>query len=264
MKPLAAWLWLLAAAPTLAAPALAQSPGDLVRAYPEQLDRIDGDMLIWRDGTRMALDAGPNALLDQLRQPYPAGSPTPPAPDADPGRIRNTAFFNKMYGDCRKGEVAPKLAQVVWMPASWGHKISITRVNGIDRQLAAIAQELETLPAPVRRTLYPIGGTYLCRSVADTGQTSMHGWGAAIDINVAVSDYWLWQRPRHGLPAYVNRVPSAVVEIFERHGFIWGGHWAHFDTMHFEYRPELLQGVMTDTPPAESQTSRNAYRAASP
>jgi hypothetical protein len=28
------------------------------------------------------------------------------------------------------------------------------------------------------------------------------------------------------------------VEIFERHGFIWGGKWYHYDTMHFEYRPE--------------------------
>ncbi|MDP3291618.1 MAG: M15 family metallopeptidase, partial [Sulfuricurvum sp.] len=24
------------------------------------------------------------------------------------------------------------------------------------------------------------------------------------------------------------------------HGFIWGGRWYHYDTMHFEYRPELL------------------------
>jgi hypothetical protein len=30
------------------------------------------------------------------------------------------------------------------------------------------------------------------------------------------------------------------VAVFERHGFIWGGRWAHYDTMHFEYRPELL------------------------
>jgi hypothetical protein len=30
------------------------------------------------------------------------------------------------------------------------------------------------------------------------------------------------------------------VEIFEKHGFIWGGRWYHYDTMHFEYRPEIL------------------------
>ncbi len=31
-----------------------------------------------------------------------------------------------------------------------------------------------------------------------------------------------------------------IVRIFEKHGFIWNGYWYHFDTMHFEYRPELL------------------------
>ena len=72
-------------------------------------------------------------------------------------------------------------------------------------------------------------------TVADTGEPSMHAWGAAIDINTAYADYWLWG---HGGPA--NTIPAQIVEIFERHGFIWGGKWSHFDTMHFEYRPELL------------------------
>ena len=29
-------------------------------------------------------------------------------------------------------------------------------------------------------------------------QTSMHAWGAAIDINPAFSDYWLWHRSAGG------------------------------------------------------------------
>ena len=95
-------------------------------------------------------------------------------------------------------------------------------------------------PWRIRAYLYPVGGTYACRSVADTGQTSMHAWGAAIDINPAFSDYWRWHRPAGIVPAYVNRIPLNVVGAFERHGFIWGGRWKHFDTMHFEYRPELL------------------------
>jgi len=36
-------------------------------------------------------------------------------------------------------------------------------------------------------------------------------------------------------------VPTPVVEAFERHGFVWGGKWLFFDTMHFEYRPEVLE-----------------------
>jgi hypothetical protein len=91
-----------------------------------------------------------------------------------------------------------------------------------------------------------VGGTYVCRHVADTGQTSMHGWGAAIDINPALADYWLWHRVAGGYSAYVNHIPSDIVAIFERHGFIWGGRWAHFDTMHFEYRPELLSSGATE------------------
>jgi peptidoglycan LD-endopeptidase CwlK len=31
-----------------------------------------------------------------------------------------------------------------------------------------------------------------------------------------------------------------IVKIFEKYGFIWGGKWYHYDTMHFEYRPELI------------------------
>jgi hypothetical protein len=29
-------------------------------------------------------------------------------------------------------------------------------------------------------------------------------------------------------------------QVLEKHGFIWGGKWYHFDTMHLEHRPELL------------------------
>ncbi len=35
-------------------------------------------------------------------------------------------------------------------------------------------------------------------------------------------------------------VPLQIVEVFEEQGFIWGGKWFFFDTMHFEYRPEIL------------------------
>ncbi len=44
----------------------------------------------------------------------------------------------------------------------------------------------------------------------------------------------------NGHIAYKNEIPWEIVRIFEAHGFIWGGKWYHYDTMHFEYRPELL------------------------
>ncbi|HET6306296.1 MAG TPA: M15 family metallopeptidase [Rhodopila sp.] len=231
--------------------AVGASMEDLLRAYPDALAGFDGSDLIWRDGTHMKVGVGASdktmaeqlrhgSVLDQLRFDYPAGAPLSPAPRQDPGRVRSRAFFDKMYGDCREGEVVPKLVPVVWLPKTWGHTLSITSVNGVDRRLAAISRELDVLPAADKKYLYPPAGTYQCRAVADTGQTSMHGWGAAIDINPAYSDYWLWRRDSAGGPSYANRIPPDIVAIFERHGFIWGGRWAHFDTMHFEYRPELL------------------------
>lgn len=39
--------------------------------------------------------------------------------------------------------------------------------------------------------------------------------------------------------AYANRIPLEIVGVFEKYGFVWGGRWYHFDTMHFEYRPEI-------------------------
>jgi hypothetical protein len=63
----------------------------------------------------------------------------------------------------------------------------------------------------------------------------------AIDIAAAHSHYWQWSKPdADGRFSYKNEIPWEIVEIFERHGFIWGGKWYHYDTMHFEYRPEIL------------------------
>jgi D-alanyl-D-alanine carboxypeptidase-like protein len=224
---------------------------DLLRAYPDALAAFHGNELIWRDGTTMPVSDGRldkstaeqlrnGSILDQLRLAYPMAAPLLSAPMEDPGRIRNKAFFDKMYGDCKSGRVGAELVPVVSLPKTWGHVVKITSVNGVDRHLAAISRELDELSESHKKYLYPPGGTYACRSVADAGQPSMHGWGAAIDINPALSDYWLWRRSTSGPSDYVNRVPPDIVRVFERHGFIWGGRWLHYDTMHFEYRPELL------------------------
>jgi len=220
----------------------------LVRAYPDFLAGHDGKVLIWKDGTRMPVSDGRNdktfedklrhaSILDQFSIPYVKGPlARPPAPEQDPGRFRNTAFFDKMYGDCTKGEVQSKLTTVAWLPKSGGGSVQITTVNGVADRLRAVSDELDKLAPDLKKFLIPSAGTFNCRTVKDTGTRSMHAWGAAIDINTKSSDYWLWSRGG----AYRNRIPFAIVEIFEKHGFIWGGKWGHFDTMHFEYRPELL------------------------
>ena len=71
---------------------------------------------------------------------------------------------------------------------------------------------------------------------------SVHAFGAAIDINVKSAHYWRWAKPnQQGVYQWRNKIPKKIIDIFEKHGFIWGGRWYHFDTMHFEYRPELTR-----------------------
>jgi len=223
----------------------------LIAAYPNALAGHDGNALRWRDGTLMpAADCVENkpfaellrhaSIVDQFRIPYPRGALTaPPAVDTDPGRFRNAAFFAKMYGDCRKDEVSQHLVAVVWLPKAWGKTIRVTSVNEVDAHLRAASAEIDALPDDIKRAAYPIAGTYACRAVADTGGPSPHGYGIAIDLNLAFSDYWYW-RAEDGRIRYRNRMPAEIVAIFEKHGFIWGGKWYHYDTMHFEFRPELL------------------------
>jgi hypothetical protein len=233
-------------------PGLARSLDQLIRAYPDFLARIEGNALVWHDGMRMAIDDGqgpkPFAKLleapdikDMFYTPYPQGPAQAPGRDIDPGRVRHTPLLDKMYGDCRKGEVEARLVDVVWLPRKWGRTVKATRINGVAARLAAVSQELDALPAAFDAFLAPAAGTYHCRVIAGTTRTSPHGHGIAIDIAPRHADYWRWSRPgRGGALAYRNRIPLEIVEVFERHGFIWGGRWHHFDTMHFEYRPELL------------------------
>lgn len=220
----------------------------LVRAYPAFLEAYEKGAILWKDGSRMPASDGKTdktfdqklrsaSLVDQMSLPYPkAAMKAPPGAEDDPGRFRNVAFFDKMYGDCSRGGVAKSLVKVPWLPKSGGGAVMITSINGVAEKLRAVSAELDALPVDLRRYAFPSAGTFNCRVVKDTGVRSAHAWGIAIDLNTKFSDYWLW-----GKKGYRNRIPNEIVEIFERHGFIWGGKWGHFDTMHFEYRPELLQ-----------------------
>lgn len=228
----------------------------LVASYPNLLAGIEAGQLVWKDGARMALDDGKTgksfevmlrtaSIADQLRQVYRPGKPgaEPPALNDSPGRIRNEAFFARMYGDCRKGGVTGALRTVKWMPKSGAQTLQITGVNDVAGRVERIVATLEGLPDRLKAHLVPSAGTYNCRVVADTGKPSMHASGAAIDISTAQSDYWVWAKGKAArtIP-YRNRIPWEIVEIFEAEKFIWGGKWYHYDTMHFEYRPEMFAG----------------------
>lgn len=226
------------------------SPADLPRVYWRFFKGIEPGGLRFADGRLLPLSDGqagktPDQRLerpdidDMFVDLYPGGAPAAAPPKGvDPGRVRLEALFLYMYGDCRKGEVTPRMRKVAWMPRRGGGSVSFTTVNGAADALEAVVADLEKLPASMTRYLVPDAGTYNCRVIAGTNRLSMHAYGAAIDISTKEADYWRWSGGE-GAP-WRNRIPIEIVQVFEKHGFVWGGRWSHFDTMHFEYRPELI------------------------
>jgi hypothetical protein len=252
-KPLAVGFCLIYGSAILSGmPAQADSALDvLVTSYPDQLDRHDGQNLIWKDGTRLSVSDGRThktfddllnhpSIIDQFAIPYRLGpANSPPAINDDPGRIRNEEFFLKMYGDCRNREVLERMRPIAWLPHRGGGTVLATTVNGIAEKLEKISAELEQLPTSSLKYVTPSAGAYNCRAIAGSNRISMHSYGAAIDLNPKFGDYWRWSM-KNSKFTWHNQVPYQIVEIFERNGFIWGGKWYHFDTLHFEYRPEII------------------------
>jgi hypothetical protein len=181
-------------------------------------------------------------IADMFAIPYPVGAEAkPPAKNIDPGRARTAAFFDKVYGDCRNGAVEKNLTIVEWLPTKAKQKLPFNKMNGAAAALAAASRELDALAPSFDVFLTPSAGTYNCRVIAGTNRVSAHGHAIAIDIALKRSHYWRNDKPgKDGTIAYKNEIPMEIVRIFEKHGFIWGGHWYHYDTMHFEYRPELI------------------------
>jgi D-alanyl-D-alanine carboxypeptidase len=231
---------------------LAEYLDRLAQFYPATISRHDAEFLYLKDGTKFPIsdhrtDKTFQELLekpdiaDMFYAPYPKGTlPKQPDKNMDPGRVRFEPLFVVMYGDCRKNEVTKSLRTIKWLPKHGGGSVTITRINGVDKALEAVSLDLDELPDDLIKYLKPTAGSYNCRVVAGTNYMSMHAYAAAIDINGKYANYWRWALNDRGEPKWTNQIPITIVRIFEKHGFIWGGYWYHYDTMHFEYRPELL------------------------
>lgn len=217
----------------------------LVEAYPDFIERIADNRVIFNDGTSLTYDDGrvkdfgtlldDGDIEDMFFVPYdPSGNQPEYLHDA--GRSRNEALFKKMYGNSAAA-VRRNLVKVAW----FGKTVDFTAINGAADSLRKVAAELEHYPQ--LKKYLASSGTFYWRPVRGAKRLSAHSYGIAFDIAVPYSDYWLWKNKNAGETdriEYANRFPRQIVEIFRRHGFIWGGAWYHFDTMHFEFRPEIL------------------------
>ena len=224
----------------------------LLMAYPDQIISFDNNHLVFCNGSRLLFDDAKQKseeelienpdIQDMFAYSYTKGKvEKAPAKYHNPGRIRNEEFFKKMYGK-NSMEVTKNLTTIVWCPKLVGQKIQITKINGVAQQLAAVSAELDEHPE-WKDYLYPVS-TFNWRTIRGANnRLSPHSFGIAIDLNTKYSNYWQWDckcTTENVDLTYKNKLPQGIIDIFEKHGFIWGGKWYHYDTMHFEYRPELL------------------------
>lgn len=247
----------------------------LARAYPHRIGefafrsddwavRIDDTWYYWAHGRLL-----PEELRAQWEQYtsyrfYSYSLDLPPIPDLDeesrrrlkerleqadeePPR-RYEGLLADLYRAGTRGQIEGRIVTVKLM----GFEVRVH--EQIAGPLEAVGGDLEVLietDPEVQRFvagLESLAG-YNWREIAGTRSRSYHSYGIAVDLAPKSfggrHTYWRWALPQteefYSIP-YERRwmVPRQIVEIFERGGFVWGGKWFFFDTMHFEYRPEIL------------------------
>ena len=220
----------------------------VIAAYPVFNIKYKDGGLYFPDGTLIVCDDGKKKTFtekldncdieDMFSMTYDTIT-TSPSFLNDCGRGRNEELFKKMYGSTELA-VYKNLVPVEW----FGKKIMFSKINGAAEQLKKVASELEK-KYQFQKYLTN-ASTFYWRNVRGSSRLSAHSYGIAIDINTTYSNYWLWSNPNcHETDKikYENRIPIEIVKVFEKYGFIWGGRWYHYDTMHFEFRPEFLINV---------------------
>lgn len=226
---------------------LSKEQRKLLDAYPDFIQSFENNRVVFKSGEAIVYDDGKEKSFDELlnspdvedmfKYEYPHEF-SQPGKNQDPGRIRNEAFFKNIYGTNRK-EVYNNLVSISWLPGKEDKKIKFNKLNGAADSLQKVSDELAKL-SHLHKYLKGIGGTFNWRTISGTDRLSAHSFAVSIDISVKYSNYWKWDEQAGRGIKYKNKIPLEIVQIFEKYGFIWGGKWYHYDTMHFEFRPELL------------------------
>jgi|GEM_PF-575001 len=240
---------------TLVNPRLLAHLSALYGAYKEALTGVALSpdetqlFLVAKDGSRHLYDDGRTKPGEQLLDAadledmffynYPLTNPTDRLPvDFDPGRARPELFFKTLYG-ASPAEVQKNLTTV----RVGGASVKFNRLHGAAAALEQVAKDLDAVvkaKPELKLWITNLGGTFNWRKIEGTERLSTHSYGIAIDLNVDKSKYWRWEKPATLATFSRKEFPAEIIEAFEKRGFVWGGKWYHYDTMHFEYRPEIL------------------------
>lgn len=162
--------------------------------------------------------------------------------------VYDLTFYDILYDGATRRKIESHITRFDYLGLRVSvHESLVDKLKRIESKLYALA----AADGSVREFISSLSSIegYNWREVADSPLRSNHTWGIAIDIlpkNWGQKNlYWNWiswfndkwmliPLERRWMP------PDPVIRTFEEEGFVWGGKWHLWDTMHFEYRPELL------------------------
>jgi hypothetical protein len=247
----------------------------LVAAYPDRIGGIeflDGDWTIQVYSERFYYAEG-RLLPASLREKMNEYAPLPfynyqkelppwvqPAPE-ESARMReqealrssrqlkrSSHFYDALWRAHSRDESWERVKQIRFL----GHQVLVhysilTELSLVEEQILRSSKT----SAAVRQwiNIINVADSWNWRNIASSQGRSYHAYGAAIDLLPkslgGLETYWLWtarNTPEWWAVPYSRRFhpPDEVIKAFESFGFIWGGKWRFYDTMHFEYRPEIL------------------------
>ncbi len=226
--------------------------------------RIGDDWFAWAHG-RLLPEADRAQWEEFAALPfYPYPLVLPPLPELDEqtaSRLRQRVLDNQKNPPRRNEAFLSALLQAPNRTETEARLISVevagftvTVHERLREPLSLVGRELMSLRlvdpdvAAFLKGIREING-YNYRFVEGTRSRSLHSYGLAVDLiprsYKGKNAYWMWAMagtPDWWTISYAKRwmLPLPVVRAFERQGFVWGGKWLYFDTMHFEYRPEIL------------------------
>ena len=247
----------------------------LEKAYPERVEKIeyfDEDWTIVVYGERYYFAGGrllpgsmrgnmneysplPFYLYEKELPPWIAPTEEESARMRELGRQRETQtvkrstyFYDTLWRARNRDEAWEHIKQIRFLgiPVQVHYSILVA-LSLVEQQILRTANINPAVRQWVNNVSTVDGWSW--RNIASSESRSFHAYGAAIDILPkslgGLETYWLWTSRNitewWNVP-YSRRFhpPPEVINAFESFGFIWGGKWRFYDTMHFEYRPEIL------------------------
>ena len=111
------------------------------------------------------------------------------------------------------------------LPLGWDLSLHVSRVRCHVLLCQIVKATFDSIHAAgLWGELHTFDGCYAARAQRGASKPSLHLWGAAIDLNAETNQ----------LGTEGDMSPS-IVQLFEAHGWTWGGRFGRPDPMHFQF-----------------------------